>query len=179
MAPEHLEIQVEDALNHLGKVKNAGSVFIGSYTPEAVGDYFAGPNHVLPTAGTARFSSGLSVDDFIKKTTYVYYSEQALRTAAPHIERLAGGGRFSRTCACSESEDGTMRKSLQRLTPYKVKPEFDMIRLDNNEAFMSLLSYVDFSKLKIRLLTAIRQKAPIVLFRSLRAVFRVSHRKIY
>lgn len=90
LAPEHLEIQVKDALNHLSKVKNAGSVFVGNYTPEAVGDYFAGPNHVLPTSGTARFSSGLSVDDFIKKTTYVYYSEQALRTAAPHIERLAG-----------------------------------------------------------------------------------------
>jgi histidinol dehydrogenase len=89
LAPEHLEIQTKDALKDLGKVKNAGSVFIGSHTPEAVGDYFAGPNHVLPTAGTARFSSGLSVDDFIKKTTYVYYSENALRTAALHVEALA------------------------------------------------------------------------------------------
>ncbi|VEF48955.1 histidinol dehydrogenase [Bacillus freudenreichii] len=89
LAPEHLEIQVENALQHLSKVKNAGSVFIGHYTPEAVGDYFAGPNHVLPTVGTARFSSGLSVDDFIKKTTYVYYSEKALRNAAPYVETLA------------------------------------------------------------------------------------------
>ncbi|MBS4179304.1 histidinol dehydrogenase [Lederbergia citrea] len=89
LAPEHLEIQLENALTHLSKVKNAGSVFIGNYTPEAVGDYFAGPNHTLPTSGTARFSSGLSVDDFIKKTTYVYYSEQALRNAAPYIETLA------------------------------------------------------------------------------------------
>lgn len=89
LAPEHLEIQVEHALGQLGKVKNAGSVFIGHYTPEALGDYFAGPNHVLPTVGTARFSSGLSVDDFIKKTTYVYYSEQALRDAAPYIEAIA------------------------------------------------------------------------------------------
>ncbi|RST56973.1 histidinol dehydrogenase [Siminovitchia terrae] len=89
LAPEHLEIQVENALQHLSKVKNAGSVFIGHHTPEAVGDYFAGPNHVLPTVGTARFSSGLSVDDFVKKTTYVYYSEKALRNAAPYVETLA------------------------------------------------------------------------------------------
>ncbi|MBM7713073.1 histidinol dehydrogenase [Siminovitchia sp. FSL H7-0308] len=89
LAPEHLEIQTKNALHHLSKVKNAGSVFIGHHTPEAVGDYFAGPNHVLPTVGTARFSSGLSVDDFIKKTTYVYYSENALRQAAPYVETLA------------------------------------------------------------------------------------------
>ncbi|HEY4551842.1 MAG TPA: histidinol dehydrogenase [Bacillaceae bacterium] len=89
LAPEHLEIQLDNALAHLSKVKNAGSVFIGSYTPEAVGDYFAGPNHVLPTSGTARFSSGLSVDDFVKKTTFVYYSEHALRASAPYVEKLA------------------------------------------------------------------------------------------
>ncbi|MCR2822155.1 histidinol dehydrogenase [Lederbergia panacisoli] len=89
LAPEHLEIQVENALQYLSKVKNAGSVFIGSYTPEPVGDYFAGPNHILPTSGTARFSSGLSVDDFVKKTTFVYYSEEALRNAAPYIEKIA------------------------------------------------------------------------------------------
>lgn len=89
LAPEHLELQLANALTHLSKVKNAGSVFIGHYTPESVGDYFAGPNHVLPTSGTARFSSGLSVDDFIKKTTFVFYSEQALQHAAPHIESIA------------------------------------------------------------------------------------------
>ncbi|MCJ8008988.1 histidinol dehydrogenase [Lederbergia wuyishanensis] len=89
LAPEHLEIQVENALQYLSKVKNAGSVFIGSFTPEPVGDYFAGPNHILPTSGTARFSSGLSVDDFVKKTTFVYYSEEALRNAAPYIEKIA------------------------------------------------------------------------------------------
>lgn len=89
LAPEHLEIQIANALSYLGKVKNAGSVFIGHHTPESIGDYFAGPNHVLPTSGTARFSSGLSVDDFMKKTTYVYYSEQALQHAAPYIERIA------------------------------------------------------------------------------------------
>lgn len=89
LAPEHLEIQLENPLNYLGMVKNAGSVFLGSYTPEALGDYYAGPNHVLPTSGTARFSSGLSVDDFMKKTTYLYYSEKALREAEPFIRRIA------------------------------------------------------------------------------------------
>ncbi|MGV3489533.1 MAG: histidinol dehydrogenase [Tuberibacillus sp.] len=89
LAPEHLEIQLENPMNYLGMVKNAGSVFLGHYTPEALGDYFAGPNHVLPTAGTARFSSGLSVDDFMKKMTYLYYSEKALNEAAPFIDELA------------------------------------------------------------------------------------------
>jgi histidinol dehydrogenase len=96
LAPEHLEIQVQNPLLQLSKVKNAGSVFLGENTPEAIGDYFGGPNHVLPTAGTARFSSGLSVDDFFKKITYLHYSENALQKAAPYVtaiadqERLAG-----------------------------------------------------------------------------------------
>jgi histidinol dehydrogenase len=99
LAPEHLEIVVENPISYLGLVRNAGSVFLGEYTPEAVGDYFGGPNHVLPTSGNARFSSGLSVDDFIKKTTYLYYSEKALCNAAKHImniaseEKLAGHAR--------------------------------------------------------------------------------------
>ncbi|WP_077621848.1 histidinol dehydrogenase [Sediminibacillus massiliensis] len=99
LAPEHLEIQLDNPLQQLSKVKNAGSVFLGNYTPEALGDYYAGPNHVLPTSGTARFSSGLSVDDFIKKTTFLYYSEQALEEAAGHVvniaavEKLEGHGR--------------------------------------------------------------------------------------
>ncbi len=67
IAPEHLEVQVKDPISYLNKVRHAGSVFLGHYTPEALGDYYAGPNHVLPTSGTARFSSGLSVDDFVKK----------------------------------------------------------------------------------------------------------------
>ncbi|KQL53877.1 histidinol dehydrogenase [Heyndrickxia shackletonii] len=89
LAPEHLEIVLENPLSWLGLVKNAGSVFLGENTPEAVGDYFGGPNHVLPTSGNARFSSGLSVDDFIKKTTYLYYSEKALGNAAEHIMTIA------------------------------------------------------------------------------------------
>ncbi|SER09909.1 histidinol dehydrogenase [Gracilibacillus ureilyticus] len=89
LAPEHLEIQVNDPLSYLSKVKNAGSVFLGHYTPEALGDYYAGPNHVLPTSGTARFSSGLSVDDFVKKTTFLYYSEDALIKASEHVINIA------------------------------------------------------------------------------------------
>jgi histidinol dehydrogenase len=89
LAPEHLEIQLENPMRFLGKVKNAGSVFLGQFTPEALGDYFAGPNHVLPTSRTARFSSGLSIDDFMKKTTYLYYSEKALIDAEPFISLIA------------------------------------------------------------------------------------------
>ncbi|MBM7572271.1 histidinol dehydrogenase [Aquibacillus albus] len=89
LAPEHLEIQLNDPMIYLGKIKNAGSVFLGNYTPEALGDYFAGPNHVLPTSGTARFSSGLSVDDFLKKTTFLYYSEKALQDASQHVINIA------------------------------------------------------------------------------------------
>jgi len=73
----------------LGKIQNAGAVFLGHHSPEAVGDYFAGPNHVLPTAGTARFSSALSVDHFIKKTNVIAYSEKALRRDGRDIIRLA------------------------------------------------------------------------------------------
>lgn len=89
LAPEHLEIQLNNPLDYLGKIKNAGSVFLGHYTPESLGDYYAGPNHVLPTSGTARFSSGLSIDDFIKKTTFLYYSEDALKQASEDVMTIA------------------------------------------------------------------------------------------
>lgn len=78
IAPEHLEICVDNPFDYLDKIRNAGSIFLGKYTPEALGDYFAGPNHTLPTSGTARFSSPLSVDDFIKKSSYISYSKEAL-----------------------------------------------------------------------------------------------------
>ena len=78
-APEHLEILTEDPMSQLKKVKNAGAVFLGEYSPEPLGDYFAGPNHVLPTSGTARFSSALSVDDFTKTTNYVCYDRKSLK----------------------------------------------------------------------------------------------------
>ena len=79
IAPEHLEICLDDAFSWLGKVKNAGSIFLGKHAPEALGDYLAGPNHTLPTTGTAKFGSPLSVDDFVKKSQYTYYSREALR----------------------------------------------------------------------------------------------------
>ena len=78
IAPEHLELCVDNPFDYLDKIKNAGSIFMGRYCPEALGDYFAGPNHTLPTSGTARFSSPLSVDDFVKKSQYTYYTKEAL-----------------------------------------------------------------------------------------------------
>lgn len=78
IAPEHLEIITQNSFDYLDKIKNAGSIFLGENTPEALGDYFAGPNHTLPTSGTARFSSPLSVDDFVKKSSYIYYTNEAL-----------------------------------------------------------------------------------------------------
>ena len=89
LAPEHLEVCCENPLEYIGKLDNAGSVFLGNYAPEPLGDYFAGPNHVLPTSGTARFFSPLSVDDFIKKSSFIYYTKDALLAAADDIIRIA------------------------------------------------------------------------------------------
>jgi histidinol dehydrogenase len=89
-APEHLELLVQEPFNLVGNLKNAGAIFVGSHTPEPVGDYIAGPNHVLPTAGTARFSSALSVETFIKKTSLIHYSRKAFQKDAADIIRLAG-----------------------------------------------------------------------------------------
>jgi len=89
LAPEHLEICVDNPFDYLDSVTNAGSVFLGRYCPEALGDYYAGPNHTLPTSGTARFSSPLSVDDFIKKTSYTYYSKEALSNVSGDIACFA------------------------------------------------------------------------------------------
>ena len=89
IAPEHLELQVDDPFQYLDCIEHAGAVFLGSYTPEPVGDYIAGPNHVLPTAGTARFASALSVDHFIKKTSMIYYAKKALKRDRADIIRLA------------------------------------------------------------------------------------------
>ena len=90
IAPEHLEIFLDDPLQYLDRVKNAGSVFLGKHTPEALGDYYAGPNHTLPTAGTARFTSPLSVDDFVKKSSFSFYSADALSAAGGDIITFAG-----------------------------------------------------------------------------------------
>jgi len=91
IAPEHLEICVENPFEWLteGKIKNAGSVFLGKNSPEALGDYFAGPNHTLPTMGTARFSSPLSVDDFVKKSQYIFYTNDALKKVSDDIAKFA------------------------------------------------------------------------------------------
>lgn len=89
IAPEHLEICVDEPMKYLDKIKNAGSVFLGKNCPEALGDYLAGTNHTLPTSGTARFSSPLSVDDFIKKTQYIYYDKSALEKVYKDVELFA------------------------------------------------------------------------------------------
>lgn len=92
IAPEHLELCVENPFEWLteGKIKNAGSVFLGRHSPEALGDYYAGPNHTLPTMGTARFSSPLSVDDFVKKSQYIFYTQDALKKVSDDIAKFAG-----------------------------------------------------------------------------------------
>ena len=89
IAPEHLELCVEDPFALLPRIRNAGSIFLGRSAPEALGDYFAGPNHTLPTSGTARFSSPLGVDDFIKRSSFLYYSQDVLAEAAPRIAEFA------------------------------------------------------------------------------------------
>lgn len=105
IAPEHLELCVDDPFAYLGQIRNAGSIFLGKYCPEALGDYFAGPNHTLPTSGTARFSSPLSVDDFVKKSQFSYYTADAL-------------ARVSQKVACfaqKEGLDAHARSALIRL----------------------------------------------------------------
>ena len=89
IAPEHLELCVDDPFRYLDRIHHAGSIFMGKYCPEALGDYFAGPNHTLPTSGTARFSSPLSVDDFVKKTQFTYYTRSALEKVSRDIEFFA------------------------------------------------------------------------------------------
>lgn len=89
LAPEHLELCVAEPLKYIGKVDNAGSVFLGNFSPEPLGDYFAGPNHVLPTSGTARFFSPLGVDSFVKKSSFIYYTPAELRAAKDDIIKLA------------------------------------------------------------------------------------------
>lgn len=89
LAPEHLEMCVENPMEYIGRMDNAGSVFLGNYSPEPLGDYYAGPNHVLPTGGTARFFSPLSVDSFVKKSSFIYYTESALSQDKDDVITLA------------------------------------------------------------------------------------------
>ena len=89
IAPEHLELAVANPFEILPRIRNAGAIFLGHFTPEAAGDYLAGPNHTLPTGGTARFFSPLSVDDFVKKSSVVYFSEAGLNRLGKEIVRIA------------------------------------------------------------------------------------------
>ncbi len=89
IAPEHLELCVDAPFDYLDQIRHAGSIFMGKYCPEALGDYFAGPNHTLPTSGTAKFSSPLSVDDFVKKSQFTYYTKEALREVAEKVAYFA------------------------------------------------------------------------------------------
>jgi len=89
LAPEHLELQVGDPFHLLSRVRHAGAIFLGRHTPEVVGDYVAGPSHVLPTGGTARFSSPLGVEEFQKRSSIIHYSRQGLQEAWPHLQELA------------------------------------------------------------------------------------------
>ena len=89
IAPEHLELCVDDPFSYLDRIRHAGSIFLGRNCPEALGDYLAGPNHILPTQGTAKFSSPLSVDDFVKKSQYTYFSKEALGRVAQDVALFA------------------------------------------------------------------------------------------
>lgn len=89
IAPEHLELSVENPFDYLSRIKNAGAIFLGEYSPEPLGDYFAGPNHTLPTSGTAKFASPLSVDAFIKKSSIIYYTREALAKVKDDVIRIA------------------------------------------------------------------------------------------
>ena len=112
LAPEHLELCVEHPFDYLGQIRNAGSIFLGRSCPEALGDYFAGPNHTLPTSGTARFSSPLSVDDFVKKSQFTYYTAEALQAVSGKIAAFARQeGLEGHACsALARSEKGEMSK---------------------------------------------------------------------
>ena len=117
IAPEHLELCVDNPFDHLDKIRHAGSIFMGRYCPEALGDYFAGPNHTLPTSGTAKFSSPLSVDDFVKKTQYTYYTRDALREVADDVAFFAnkeglGAHAKSATVRFEDAEDAEDAQGL-------------------------------------------------------------------
>jgi histidinol dehydrogenase len=117
MAPEHLELQLRDPFAHLDAIRNAGAIFLGEYAPEPVGDYVAGPNHVLPTAGTARFASALSVDNFVKRISLIHYSADALRREAADILRLAeveGLGAHANSIRVRLSRFSGKRRSMQK-----------------------------------------------------------------
>ena len=106
IAPEHLELCVKDPFVYLDSVKNAGSVFLGYYAPEPLGDYYAGPNHVLPTSGTARFFSPLSVESFTKTSSFICYSASALSAAASDITAIARAEKLTAHANAIEIRNG-------------------------------------------------------------------------
>ena len=89
IAPEHLELYIDDALSHIGKIRHAGAIFVGGNSPEAAGDYFAGPNHVLPTGGSAKFFSPLGTYDFFKRSSIIYYNKASLQAGSDDIITMA------------------------------------------------------------------------------------------
>ena len=102
IAPEHLELCVDNPFDYLNSIRHAGSIFLGKYCPEALGDYFAGPNHTLPTSGTARFSSPLSVDDFVKKSQFTYYTGNAVQAVSAKVARFARQEGLEAHARCAE-----------------------------------------------------------------------------
>lgn len=117
IAPEHIELCVDEPMELFAKIRNAGSAFLGRYCPEAVGDYLAGPNHTLPTGGTARFSSALSVYDFCKRIQYVYYTEESLRNVSSAICELANTEGLTGHAASVTVRTGDVRGGEDLLSP--------------------------------------------------------------
>lgn len=111
LAPEHLEVAMDDAISYLPKIKNAGSIFLGHYTSEPIGDYYAGTNHVLPTSGTARFYSALGVYDFVKRSQFIYYSQDAVVGAAKDITKLAYSEGLQAHARAIEIREGVKREN--------------------------------------------------------------------
>ena len=139
IAPEHLEICLDDPFSYLGKIKNAGSIFLGKNAAEALGDYMAGPNHTLPTTGTALFGSPLSVDDFVKKSQYTYYSREALQDIRGSIELFAeeeglrGHADMPGRTAGDNGDGGDRTQNLvrQRVHPARKFPQVHFRTFDN------------------------------------------------
>ena len=109
IAPEHLELHIENAMDRLGSIRNAGAIFLGAWTPEAVGDYVAGPNHTLPTGGTARYASPLSVEEFVKKSSIIQFSPDALKNDARAVMQIARHEGLSVALRCAALGDKTGR----------------------------------------------------------------------
>ena len=139
IAPEHLALQVANPFSFLPLVKNAGAIFLGKESPVAVGDYFAGPNHVLPTGGTARFASCLSVEDFMKRSNLVRMNLDFVRDSGPAVEELALGEGLpahadSVAIRCQEPGQARVRGGLQGVTPYLLVEEEGKTKLNQNES---------------------------------------------